>query len=102
MNYIIFGVLIAAFVTIIPKIIPLYFLRGKTFNKRIMTFFKIVPYTSMTILILKCVFDSGPLMVFPTILAGLCSIITAYITENMIGTVFVSIVSTLVVLMFTM
>ena len=75
MTYIILGVLIAAVVTIIPKVIPLYFLKGKNFNKKVMTFFKIVPYTSMSILIL-----------------------TSYILENMIVTVIVSILSTLIVL----
>lgn len=51
--YYIIGTLVAAAVTIIPKVLPLFFLRGKTFNKKLMTFFKIVPFTSMTVLILR-------------------------------------------------
>ena len=51
--YYIVGTLIAAAVTIIPKVLPLFFLKGKTFNKKLMTFFKIVPYTSMSVLILR-------------------------------------------------
>lgn len=98
MNYFIFGVLIAAFVTIVPKVLPLYFLRGKTFNKKMMTFFKIVPYTSMTILILKYILEANQDMFLPTIICVFCSIITAYISENMIITVLISIVSTLVAL----
>lgn len=98
MNYFVFGVLIAAFVTIVPKVLPLYFLRGKTFNKKIMTFFKIVPYTSMTILILKYILESEGLMFLPTVICVFCSVITAYISENMIITVLMSIISTLLVL----
>lgn len=98
MTYIILGVLIAAVVTIIPKVIPLYFLKGKNFNKKVMTFFKIVPYTSMSILILKYVFEADRFMFFPTVIAILCSVLTSYILENMIVTVIVSILSTLIVL----
>lgn len=102
MDYMIIGILIAAMVTIVPKVLPLYFLRGKTFNKKMLTFFKIVPYTSMTILILKYVFESTTYMYFPTIFAVIASIISAYITENMVITVIVSICSTLIALSFCM
>ena len=39
--YYIIGTLVAAAVTIIPKVLPLFFLRGKTFNKKIWNYFKI-------------------------------------------------------------
>ena len=96
MEYMVIGTLVAAAVTIIPKVLPLYFLRGKTFNKKMMTFFKIVPYTSMTILILKYVFESDCDMFLPTIFAVIASTIAAYLTENMVITVIVSIFSTII------
>ena len=36
--YYIVGTLIAAAVTIIPKVLPLFFLKGKTFNKKTLYF----------------------------------------------------------------
>lgn len=99
-TYYIIATLVAAFVTIIPKVLPLFFLRGKTFNKKLMTFFKIVPFTSMTVLILKEMLEvdaSGKLMVIVTIAI---SSLVSYITENMVLTVFASIITTFIYINF--
>ncbi|MCI5996727.1 MAG: AzlD domain-containing protein [Peptoniphilaceae bacterium] len=98
MDYYIISILVAATVTIVPKVLPLFFLKGKTFNKKLMNFFHIVPYTSMTILITKYILTAEKYMMLPTILAVITSVIAAYITENMIVTVFVSILSTFICL----
>ena len=100
MDYLIISVLVAASVTIIPKVLPLYFLRGKTFNKKLMTFFKIVPYTSMTILIMKYLLEAKNEMIFPTLITIIFSAIAAYLSENMVITDIVSILSTFVCLSF--
>ena len=92
--YYIVGTLIAAAVTIIPKVLPLFFLKGKTFNKKLMTFFKIVPYTSMSVLILREVLvaeSANKLMYVVTI--GVASVVS-YITRNMVLTVFASVLTT--------
>lgn len=94
--YYIIGTLVAAAVTIIPKVLPLFFLRGKTFNKKLMTFFKIVPFTSMTVLILREVLvakSSAKLMYIITIAVASA---VSYITRNMILTVFASILTTFI------
>ena len=87
--YYIIGTLVAAAVTIIPKVLPLFFLRGKTF-------FKIVPFTSMTVLILREVLvaeSSAKLMYIITIAVASA---VSYITRNMILTVFASILTTFI------
>ena len=94
--YYIVGTLIAAAVTIIPKVLPLFFLKGKTFNKRLMTFFKIIPFTSMTVLILREVLKaeaSDKIMYSVTI--AVASVVS-YITRNMVLTVFASILTTFI------
>lgn len=98
--YYIVGTLIAAAVTIIPKVLPLFFLRGKTFNKKLMTFFKIIPYTSMTVLILREVLTanaSDKLMYSVTIAV---TSVVSYISRNMILTVFASILTTFLYMNF--
>ena len=98
--YYIVGTLIAAAVTIIPKVLPLFFLRGKTFNKKLMTFFKIIPYTSMTVLILREVLTANPsdkLMYSVTIAV---TSVVSYISRNMILTVFASILTTFLYINF--
>ena len=94
LTYYIVATLVAAAVTIIPKVLPLFFLRGKTFNKRLMTFFKIIPFTSMTVLILREVLiaeASDKIMYSVTI--AVASVVS-YITKNMILTVFAAILTT--------
>ena len=94
LTYYIVATLVAAAVTIIPKVLPLFFLRGKTFNKRLMTFFKIIPFTSMTVLILREVSKaeaSDKIMYSVTI--AVASVVS-YITKNMILTVFAAILTT--------
>ena len=98
MEYYVISILVAAFVTIVPKVLPLFFLRGKTFNKKLMTFFKIVPYTSMTVLILKYILTANSEMKIPTIITVVLSAIVGYISENMVLTVFVSILTTFICL----
>lgn len=98
--YYIIGTLVAAAVTIIPKVLPLFFLKGKTFNKKLMTFFKIVPFTSMTVLILREVLvaeSSAKLMYIITI--AVASVVS-YITRNMVLTVFASILTTFLYMNF--
>ena len=89
--YYIVGTLIAAAVTIIPKVLPLFFIKGKTFNKKLMTFFKIVPYTSMSVLILREVLVAVTIAV---------ASVVSYITRNMVLTVFASILTTFLYMNF--
>ena len=96
--YYVVATLVAAAITIIPKVLPLFFLRGKTFNKKLMTFFKIVPFTSMTVLILKEVLTIEPYSRLMIIVTIAVSAIVSYITENMILTVFASIFTTYIYL----
>lgn len=96
--YYIYGILIAAAVTIIPKILPLYFLKGKEISREMMTFFKIVPYTSMTILIMKYIITADENMFLPISLTVIIASIASYITESMIFTVFTVMFTTFVCL----
>lgn len=98
--YYIASILIAATVTIIPKVLPLYFLKGKEIKKEMLTFFKIVPYTSMTILIMKYVITAQGDMFTPILLTVVVSSIVSYITENMIATVFTAMFTTFLCLQF--
>lgn len=43
MDYYIISILVAATVTIVPKVLPFIFFERKTFNKKLMNFFHIVP-----------------------------------------------------------
>lgn len=97
-TYYLIATLIAAAVTIVPKVIPLFFLRGKTFNKKLIKFFKIIPYTSMTILILREILTANSDMKFMFIITTIISVIVSYITENMIFTVFSAIIITFIYL----
>lgn len=98
--YYIASILIAATVTIIPKVLPLYFLKGKEISKEMITFFKIIPYTSMTILIMKYILTAQGEMFIPILLTVIISSIVSYITENMIFTVITAMFTTFLCLQF--
>ncbi|MGO1468473.1 MAG: AzlD domain-containing protein [Tissierella sp.] len=86
MNYIIliFGM---ALVTYLPRLIPLMVLKKSETNKNIKLFLTFIPYTSLSILIIRGILTSASDMKIPTIIGILTASFIAYIQNNLIFSV---------------
>lgn len=75
-------ILLCALVTAIPKIIPLKFLEGKRVSRDVADFLNIIPYTSLTILIIRGILTASPEMFRPTVAASIVALITARLKDS--------------------
>lgn len=83
-----------ALVTYIPRFIPLMILSDKKVNPKLKSFLQYIPYTSLSILIIRGIITSSSEMRIPTILGiGVAGLI-AYYRESLVlavlGGIFVS------------
>lgn len=83
MNYIplILGM---ALVTYLPRLLPLVILKKGTGNEDFKRFLTFIPYTSLSILIIRGILTSSNEMKIPTILGILTASIIAYFKKNLI------------------
>ncbi|HLR22045.1 MAG TPA: AzlD domain-containing protein [Tissierellaceae bacterium] len=87
-----------ALVTYIPRLLPLIFLADKRLNPKIEQFLEYIPYTSLSILIIRGILTSSADLLIPSIvgisLAGLIS----YLKPNLILSVVVSILASFLII----
>jgi|SRR5699024_212227 len=88
MIYIIIGM---ALVTYIPRLLPLYFLADKKLNPKLERFLQYIPYTSLSILIIRGILTSSEELLIPSIIGISLAGLFSYIKPNLILAVFISI-----------
>lgn len=89
-----------AIVTFIPRVFPLLLLADKKTNKSFRDFLTFIPYTSLTILILKGIITSSAEMKFPTIVGIAVASIISYFQGSLVLSIFAAIVSSFFVINF--
>lgn len=71
-------------VTYIPRLAPLVLLNNKKMNKKIEEFLRYIPYTSLSILIIRGIITSSDKMMIPTIMGVGIAAIISYIKGNLV------------------
>lgn len=83
-------------VTYIPRVFPLLVLTEKETNKKFKEFLTFIPYTSLSILIVKGIITASPEMKLPTILGVGIAAIIAYFQGSLVLSIFGGIVSSFI------
>lgn len=82
-----------AMVTYIPRLIPLVLLKNMGSNKRFLSFLTFIPYTSLSILIIRGILTSDDSMRLPTIIGIITAGVIAYIQDSLILSVLAGILA---------
>lgn len=82
-----------AMVTYIPRLIPLVLLKNIGSNKRFLSFLTFIPYTSLSILIIRGILTSDDSMRLPTIIGIITAGIIAYVQDRLILSVLAGILA---------
>ncbi|WFA08453.1 AzlD domain-containing protein [Tissierella sp. Yu-01] len=85
-------------VTYIPRLAPLLFLTNKELNPKLKQFLQFIPYTSLSILIVRGVLTSTSDMLLPTFVGIALAGIVAYFKSNLVLSVLVAIAASFVVI----
>lgn len=83
-------------VTFIPRVFPLLVLTDRTTNKKFKEFLTFIPYTSLSILIIKGIITANDEMKIPTIIGISVSALIAYIQGSLVLSIFGGIVSSFI------
>lgn len=89
-----------ALVTYIPRLIPLLVLKTGSVNERFKLFLTFIPYTSLSILLIRGVLFSKSDMKLPTIVGIVVASIIAYVQDNLILSVLGGIVAAFITINF--
>lgn len=84
-------------VTYIPRVIPLLFLTNKELNPKLKQFLEFIPYTSLTILIVRGILTATPDMMIPTIVGITLAGIISYFKSNLVLSVFTAILAAFII-----
>lgn len=71
-------------VTYIPRLIPVLFLTNKEMSPKVKRFLQYIPYTSLSVLIIRGVLTASPDMMLPTIAGMGAAGVVAYIRPNIV------------------
>lgn len=93
----IFGMVI---VTYIPRLIPLLVLKKRKMSYRFRMFLTFIPYTSLSILLIRGVLTSSGDMKFPTIIGIISASFIAYLQKNLIFSVIGGIIAAFIAINF--
>lgn len=75
-------ILTCALLSKLPVVLTMYFLKGKKINDSIMDFLNIIPYTSLSILIIRGIVTTNKEMLFITIISSIICVIVTYLKES--------------------
>lgn len=95
MNYILL-IMGMAVVTYLPRLIPLMVMKKGEPNQNIKLFLTFIPYTSLSILLIRGILTSSNDMKLPTVIGILVASIIAYVQDNLILSVMGGIVAAFV------
>lgn len=87
-----------ALVTYIPRVLPLMILTDKKTSKRLKEFLTFIPYTSLSILILRGIITASSEMRLPTIIGVSVAAIISYIQGSLLLSILGGIVSSFIVI----
>ncbi|HHT98352.1 MAG TPA: AzlD domain-containing protein [Clostridiales bacterium] len=82
-----------AVVTYLPRLIPLVYLTKKKPGPRLKRFLELIPYTSLSILIVRGIITSSQDMIGPAIVGISLAGISAYFKANLVVSVLIGIVA---------
>ena len=85
-------------VTFIPRMIPLVFLTKKELSPRAKQFLLYIPYTSLSILIIRGILTSSQELMLPTIIGIAVSGLVAYFKSNLVLSVSAGILATFIII----
>jgi branched-subunit amino acid transport protein len=80
-------------VTYIPRVLPLLFLTNKELSPKLKQFLQFIPYTSLSILIVRGILNATPDMLFPTLIGIGVAGIFAYFKSSLVLSVLAAIFS---------
>lgn len=84
--------------TYIPRLVPLLFLTDKEVNPKLRRFLQYIPYTSLTILIIRGIVTADSNMILPTIVGIALAGIVSYFKSNLVLSVIVSIAASFIII----
>ena len=87
-------------VTYLPRLIPLMFLTDRPLHPAIKKFLSYIPYTSLSILIIRGIIGSSPDMVLASIGGILMAGIMSFINGNLVLSILASIFTSFIILQF--
>lgn len=76
------------FVTYLPRFLPLFLMRDKDINPKLRMFLQYIPYTSLSILLIRGIMTSTSEMRLPTIIGIIGAALAAYFKDNLVLSVF--------------
>ncbi len=82
-----FLILGSALVTYLPRLIPLMIIQKGELNERFRLFLLFIPYTSLSILMIRGVFTASQEMKIPTIVGVIAASTVSYIQKNIVFSV---------------
>ncbi|MDD2446487.1 MAG: AzlD domain-containing protein [Tissierellia bacterium] len=85
-------------VTYIPRALPMLLLTNKELNPKLKQFLQFIPYTSLTILIVRGIITTSSEMMIPTIVGITVAGIIAYFKSNLVLSVFAGITATYILI----
>lgn len=85
-----------ALVTYIPRLFPLLFLADKNINPKAKLFLQYIPYTSLSILIIRGIITSSNHMIIPSIIGIGTSGLIAYFKGNLVLSVLIGILASFI------
>ncbi|NLL81514.1 MAG: AzlD domain-containing protein [Tissierellia bacterium] len=85
-------------VTYIPRLLPMLLLTNKELNPKAKQFLQFIPYTSLTILIIRGILTASTEMMIPTIVGIAVAGIIAYFKSNLVLSVFAGIAATYILI----
>ena len=85
-------------VTYIPRMVPLLFLTKKELNPKIKQFLQYIPYTSLSILIVRGVLTSSKELMLPTIIGIAIAGLVAYFKSNLVLSVLAGILASFLII----
>lgn len=87
-----------ALVTYLPRVIPLMALKDRKIEGKMKRFLQYIPYTSLSVLIIRGILTSSQDMMVPTILGISSAAILSYLKGNLVLSVFVGILVSYILL----
>jgi branched-subunit amino acid transport protein len=85
-------------VTYIPRLLPMLLLTNKELNPKAKQFLQFIPYTSLTILIIRGILTASTEMLIPTTLGIAVAGLVAYFKSNLVLSVFAGIAATYILI----
>lgn len=85
-------------VTYIPRMVPLLFLTKKELNPKIKQFLQYIPYTSLSILIVRGILTSSQELMVPTFIGIAIAGLVAYFKSNLVLSVLAGIIASFIII----